>query len=276
MKIRLNFLLLLLFLVVGCDLSSDKSNEVNEIEQDDKVVVEDNTKLDEKQDGSIDSSNEEWTIYIEGDEVVTNQLKCNDTTGKEIPSHLIQICNYYEKLEPLSQEQKIILYEGTGALAARDVFNRDMPLGQDGFAEGLEDYGEYLLFNYLYWRTEVKPNAKGEFKTLKETNDFDEFFQLDVETVEKHYEPTSPTNGVRFETLLEAIEFEINVVNRMKHLNLEKPFNIWADETVAIFLEAKQFYHEEQYNDSYLKYSEGLKRIHELYFTIPEHNHLIG
>ena len=202
--------LLSLFLVVGCDSNPSNGDEIE--------LVEDNTRLDEKQDGSIDSQTVEWTIYLEGDEVVTNQFKCNDTTGKEIPSHLIQICDYYEKLEPLSQEQKTILSEGTGALAARDVFNRDMPLGQDGFAEGLEDYGEYLLFNYLYWRTEVKPNAKGEFKTLKQTNDFDDFFQLDVDTVEKHYEPTSPTNGVRFETLLEAIEFEINVVNRMIRL----------------------------------------------------------
>lgn len=260
--------LLLLFLVVGCDLSRDQSNEVNEIELDKEV--------DEEQDGSIDSQNIEWTIYVEGDEVVTNKFKCNDTTGKVIPTHLIQICNYYEKLEPLSQEQKIILYEGTGGLAARDAFNRDIPLGHDGFAEGLEDYGEYLLSQYLYWRTGVKPNAKGEFKTLNQTSDFDDFFKLEVDTVEKHYEPTDPINGVRFETLLEAIEFEITVVNRMKHLNLEEPFNTWADETMAIFLEATQFYHEEQFNDSYLKYSEGLKRIHDLYFTIPEHNYLTG
>lgn len=271
--------LLLVFLVVGCDSSSDQSNEVNEIDID-KKVIEDNTSLDKNQklDESVDSTSaqEDWTIYVKGDEVVTNQLKCNDTTGKEIPSHLIQICNYYEKLEPLSQEQKQILYEGTGVLAARDAFNRDIPLGQDEFAEGLEDYGEYLLFNYLFWRTEVKPNAKGEFKTLNQTNDFDKFFQLDGDTVETHYEPIDPNNDAAFETLLEAIEFEINVVNRMRHLNLEEPFTTWADESVTIFLEAKQFYHEEQFNESYIKYLVGLKRIHDLYFTIPEHNHLNG
>lgn len=154
------------------------------------------------------------------------------------------------------------------------VKNPLCPLGHDGFAEGLEDYGEYLLFQYLFWLMEVKPNAKGEFKSLKETRDFDEFFNLDVDTVETYYEPTDPNNGVVFETLLEAIEFEINVVNKMKHLNLEEPFNTWADETMTIFLDAKQFYHEEQYNESYSKYSEGLKRIHDLYFTIPEYNPL--
>lgn len=258
--------LLLLFLVVGCDLSSDQSNEV-------EVEVELDNKVDVEQDGSIDSQNVEWTIYVEGDEVVTNQLKCNDTTGKEIPSHLIQICNYYEKLEP-SQEQKDILY--AAELTGREIFHRDIPLGHDGFAEGLEDYGEYLLSQYLYWRTGDKPNAKGELKPLNQTRDFDDSFKLDVDNVEKHYEPTDPNNGVLFETLLEAIEFEITVVNRMKHLNLEEPFNIWADETVAIFLEATQLYYEEQYNDSYLKYSEGLKRIHDLYFTIPEHNYFTG
>ena len=274
MKITFYFIsLLLLFFVVGCDLSSNQFNEVNERELDHKVV-ENNTSLDEKQDGSIDSPNVEWTIYVDGDEVVTNQLKCNDTTGKEIPSHLIEICNYYEKLEPLSQEQKLILYNGTGALAARDAFNRDIPLGHDGFAKGLEDFGEYLLFQYLFWRTGGKPNAKGEFKMLNQTRDFDDFFQLDVDTVEKDYEPTDSNNGAPYKTLLEAIEFDIAVVNRMNHLNLDEPFHTWADKTVAIFLEAKQFYNEEHYNDAYLKYSEGLKRIHDLYFTIPEHNHI--
>ncbi|KGR77693.1 hypothetical protein [Ureibacillus manganicus] len=278
MNINLYILtLLLVFILVGCD--SSKSNEVNEIELDNKII-EDKPKLDEehKQIHSIDNpdTNDDWTIYVEADEVVTNQLKCNDTTGKEIPSHLIQICNYYEKLEPLSQEQKQMLYDGTGSLAARDVFNRDMPLGHAGFAEGLEEYGEYLLFTYLYWRTELKPNSKGEFKALKFTRDFEEFFKLDVDTVETHYEPTDPNNDAAFDTLLEAIEYELNVMSRMKHLNLQEPFNAWANETVGIFSEAKRLYHEGHFNESYIKYTKGLKRIHDLYFTIPEHNHMIS
>ena len=58
MKISFYFMsLLLLYLVVGCD--SNPSNEVNEIE-----LVEDNTRLDEKQDGSIDSQTVERYVEL--------------------------------------------------------------------------------------------------------------------------------------------------------------------------------------------------------------------
>lgn len=259
-----------MFLVVGCDSSSNLLNVETEIELDDKVIED--TRLNEIQIQA--DNNKEWTILVEDDVVVTNQLKCNDTTGKEVPLHLVEICNYYAKVEPLSNEQKEILYQGTGGLAAREAFNRELPIGQEGFAEDLKNYGEYLLFSYLFWRTGFKPNANGEFKRLNQTSDFDEFFQLNGDTVKTHYEPTGPNEGIQFETLLEAIEFEIKVASKMKNLNLEEPFHNWADETVEVLLVAKQFYTENKDKDAYINYYKGLKRVYDLYFTIPEHNHL--
>ena len=210
-----------LLLIGGCSEKVELGEEIELTTEEDE-----NQTLDQSTSPNVQ---EDWTVYVDGDEIVTNQLKCNDTTGKEIPLHLIEICNYYYTVEPLSEEQKEILYQLTGSLAARQAFHSNTPLGHEGFGEGLEEYGEFLLFNYFYWRTEVKPNSKGEFKALKFTKDFDEFFKLDTDTVEIQYEPTGPNNGVAFDTLLEAIEFEMKVVSRMKNLNLEEPFNTWSD-----------------------------------------------
>ncbi|TFB24066.1 hypothetical protein E3U55_04440 [Filobacillus milosensis] len=209
---------------------------------------------------SIKSEHKVETLYANDNTplVKVNKEKCNDVTGKDIPIHLKDICKIYDEIKPLTRQEKEMLYQETAALAVRYTFHSEENIDGE-----IGEYGAYLLHNYLSWRINAKPNAQGKTKSLKRIQDFDKFFKITEERILIDYKNN--------QSLGDAIEYDIQVVSRMKDLNLETSFNDWANETKQVFREALNLYENGAEKEAYIRYVKGLKRIYDMYVTIPSH-----